>query len=490
MNRVWHKSDRSIPARLAAGCGPRLRVLLGACLSALTLAGCVRFQPQALSPEQTAGELGSRSLTNAVVRDFLSRNLRRSWSDWPAVDWDFDMLTLAAFYYSPALDVVRADWQVARGGAQTAGGRPNPSVTVTPGYDSTIPGAPSPWIVPVTFDWPIETAGKRRRRIEQAGELSESARFNIATTAWRVRSELRSSLVQFVATRRRAQLIREQLALQKEMEARLASQERAGAVSAAELVPAHVALARLESDLADAQSQVAEARVRLAVAIGVPSSALDSISPRFDLSRVPAAGELTSSEARTAALRNRADILGALAEYAACQSALQLEIARQYPDFHLGPGYAWNAGSAGDSQWSLGITLELPVLNRNEGPIAEAKARRAASAARFVALQARVIGEIDRAAAVYGARRRGRAALQSVLFAQGAQRDRVEEAFKAGAADRLELLGARLEFAAAAAAVLDAEVGLQEAFGALEDAVQRPMDLPYAISRPPREDAH
>ena len=95
-----------------------------------------------------------------------------------------------------------------------------------------------------------------------------------------------------------------------------------------------------------------------ASAIGVPVAALDSVSLDFDLPPVPAAGHLTSAEARSATLRSRTDILGALAEYAASQSALQLEIAKQYPDLHLGPGYAWNAGSAGDNEWSLGLTLE------------------------------------------------------------------------------------------------------------------------------------
>ena len=87
--------------------------------------------------------------------------------------------------------------------------------------------------------------------------------------------------------------------------------------------------------------------------------------------------DLTEPEVRRQALLNRADVRGALAEYAASQSALQLEIANQYPDVHLGPGYGWNTGNAGDNEWTLGVTLDLPVLNHNQGPVAEAKAKRA-----------------------------------------------------------------------------------------------------------------
>ncbi len=452
-------------------------------LGSVLLAGCARFHPLPISPDQTAADLDNRSLTNASLKAFLEINLHRELTNWPAARWDFETLMLAAFYYNPSLEVARADWQVAQGGAQTAGGRPNPSVTVTPGYDSGIPGAPSPWIVPVTFDVPVETAGKRRRRIEQANHLSESARLNIATTAWRVRSELRSSLVDFVGAQRRTGLLQQQVAWQKEIMDRLRSQWQAGAVSAPELTAVQVALARTSADLADAQSRLAAARVDVAGAMGVPAAALDAVSLSFELSQNPDADPLTSAEARRTALRSRADILGALAEYAASQSALQLEIAKQYPDLHLGPGYAWNAGSASDNEWSLGLTLELPVLNHNAGPIAEAAARRAAAAARFLALQAKVIGEIDRAVAVYHAGRKSLAELQSLRTAQETQQAGVEAQLQAGAVDQLDLLNARLEANTAAVVELEGQVKLQQAFGALEDAVQRPIsgDLTAAI---------
>jgi multidrug efflux pump subunit AcrB len=90
-----------------------------------------------------------------------------------------------------------------------------------------------------------------------------------------------------------------------------------------------------------------------------------------------------------------------LAEYSASQADLQIEIANQYPDIHLGPGYAYNAGSAGDNQWDLGLTVTLPVLNQNQGPIAEAQAKRAQAAAHFLSIQAAAVSEIDSALAGY-----------------------------------------------------------------------------------------
>ena len=123
----------------------------------------------------------------------------------------------------------------------------------------------------------------------------------------------------------------------------------------------------------------------MAEAVAVPLSALSDVELRFDLTDFPATDEMVSADARRQALQSRADILGALAEYAASQSAVQLEIAKQYPDVHVNPGYQWDQG---ENKWQLGLGAELPLFNRNQGPIAEAAARRAEAAARFEALQA------------------------------------------------------------------------------------------------------
>ena len=66
-------------------------------------------------------------------------------------------------------------------------------------------------------------------------------------------------------------------------------------------------------------------------------------------------------------------MLSALAEYAASESALQVQIARQYPDIHLRPGYELDQNK---NKWQLGVSMDLPILNQNQGPIAEAKAKR------------------------------------------------------------------------------------------------------------------
>jgi outer membrane protein TolC len=449
-------------------------------LAGLLFCGCVRYKPHLLSPIDTANRLERRSLTNSELRGFLEQNLHRDLNAWPVRVWNFETLTLVAFYYHPSLDVARAEWHVALGGTQTAAERPNPTVSASGIYEP-IPSAPSPWIPGVIFDIPIETFGKRARRIEQAQHLSDVARFNLAAAAWKVRSDLRGGLVEYVAAQQRADFLQRQVGLREEMTSRIVEQFRAGAISSIELNVQRLALARARADLADAQRVQAEARPRLAAALGVPVSALTGMVLSFDVVKPPDAEELTTREARRMALLGRSDILSALADYAASQSALQLAVAKQYPDVHLAPGYSWNAGGAGENDWQLGVNFELPLLNRHQGAIAEASARREASAAHFLALQAKVIGDIEQAVASFRASETNVKALQGLTAAQEAQQRSVAAQFQAGAADRLEMLTAQIELNTAELTRLEAQLKLHQAFGALEDAIQRPLDLPASL---------
>lgn len=150
---------------------------------------------------------------------------------------------------------------------------------------------------------------------------------------------------------------------------------------------------------------------------------------------------------------NRPDILSAIEEYAAAQEALQLEIAKQYPDIHIGPGYSWDQEA---NKWSLGFSLSLPVFNRNQGPIAEAEARCREAEAVFIALQSRIIGEIDRAFAGYCSVLQKLETADSLQSTKKKQLQSIQAMFNAGETDRLSLLGIQSELYSIALLRLDA----------------------------------
>lgn len=427
------------------------------------LAGCASFTPKPIDPaaQQTAYE--SRRLDDPEMRQFIERSVGHEIAPWPPKTWDITTLTLAALHFHPDLENAQAATLLAQARILTAGARPNPTLGVTlQNNASTTYG--------LGLDIPIETAGKRDYRIDQARHLEQAAKLREADTIWRVRSRVRASLLAAYPTE--AQLVR-QRDLQEEIARLLERRFAAGYASQPDLTQARLTLHQATLALAVNRKQRAENLARLASAVGVPMRALDGREVSFDVfEQLVQPGQLPSADLQRQALLTRPDVLAALAEYAASQSALQLEIARQYPDISLGPGFSWNQGA---TMWSLGLSLVLPLLNRNEGPIAEAKAQRQVAAAAFLSTQAKAIAEVDQARAGYGQAVRKFEIADRLLREQQKQERAATAALRAGEADRLTWLSARYVTASAELARINALTQAQQSLGLLQDALHRPI---------------
>ena len=160
------------------GWPPRMPRAVAALVGVLALAamGCRRFQPAPLSPADSASALESRSLADPELRALFERARPGGAPRWPIEKWDLGTLTVAALYYHPSLAVARAQWRVAEAGIATAGARPNPTLSITPQYVANAAMGMPMWDITSALDWPIETAGKRGRRIERAQHVATSAR--------------------------------------------------------------------------------------------------------------------------------------------------------------------------------------------------------------------------------------------------------------------------------------------------------------------------
>jgi outer membrane protein TolC len=120
----------------------------------------------------------------------------------------------------------------------------------------------------------------------------------------------------------------------------------------------------------------------------------------------------------------------------------------------------------------------MPLLNQNEGPIAEARAKRAEAAAHFLTVQTTAITQIDGALAGY------RSALQQTATADALQDnlqkrwDSIRAQAAVGETGPLALASAETEFHTGVQNRLNALIKAQQALGQLEDAVQSPLTLP------------
>lgn len=225
-------------------------------LSALVLiAGCARHQyhPAPLSPSTLAASLEARNLDDPDLRAWMHHSARFEPSSWPLQTWDLDALTLAAFYFSPDLDVARANAAAADSAIITAAAKPNPSVSIGPGYQT-----PNPTQFISTFDLsiPIETAGKRGYRIANTTQLSRASRLQLGQTAWVVRSRVRIALVDYLFAVQSAELLRNEESWRSSYVDLLERRLRAGEIALPDVTVARIDQTALRQTLRTSEGLV------------------------------------------------------------------------------------------------------------------------------------------------------------------------------------------------------------------------------------------
>ncbi len=406
-----------------------------AIVAAVVLTGCVKYHPQPLNPLRSEQQFRARTLADPGLRAFLKR------ADWPPPKLGPNDLAAVALYFNPDLDVARAQLRSAEAAIVTAQGRPNPAVSFGGGWTNS---PESPLVFHFDPAFTLETAGKRGWRILEAQKRVEATRVALTETAWHVLSRVRSALLDYVIA------VRERDVLQNEREVRAAI---------AAILDRRLGVGEISRPAGPA----------LAAAVGLP------VLPDIDAQIMLAPPvSLPLNEVQKAGLLHRADIQRGLLEYAVAEASLHREIANQYPDLQLSPGYSFDEGH---HKVTFGPALPVPVLNRNRGPIAEGEGRRAEAEVRFNALQARAIGEMEGALARYNSALVELAdSDQRLIQIQEVREAAMLRAVRAGEEDQLALAGIRLESAVASRARLGALRRVESALGSLADAVQQPLE--------------
>lgn len=440
----------------------------------LLLASCASVPSKPLVPEIIAAALDARSLNDPRLQAFLAAS---DATLGPTASWDLRRLTLAAVYFHPDLEVADARLAVAQAAIRSAAQRPNPSFNLTPQFNATNAN-PTAWTIGTAVNLLLELFGKREARTGEAKALADAARFDVDNTSWQVRGRVRAAMLALWSAEQRAVLVAQRRDLQVELAGFVERRLVVGEASSLDVGRERASRDAAILAVSDAARDVADARVSLATAIGVPVRTLDGI--RLDYTAITDAPPPADIAAlRRAALTTRSDVQASLARYAASEAALKLQAANRFPNLTIGPGYQYDQG---ENKFALSIQADLPIFNANGGPIAEAVARRREAAANFTTLQAQIIGDIDRAAAAYRTASSSLDAANALATQQADRKARNARVFRAGAIDRVTLLTGEIEYAAGQDARLQAFAAQRAALGQLEDALRVPI---FTAALPP-----
>ena len=431
------------------------------------------FQEYIAKPIDTAAltqKITSRRADNDQFHQYLINNGYAS-EQLPIQQWKLDDLVHCALFFNPSLDIARAQWRSAEAAKLTAAEMRLPTIGGQYAKSNNASEEISPHAYGLSIDIPIETANKRNIRIESAQHLSEAAKLRIAQAAWQLRSDVTKTFNEYQANRQQIKLMSQELAYRKDIVAIYQKRIDLGESSSIELSRAKLQLQTLNTELESKQRNHLVLLSRLANNLGLSLTQVeqmqiaDTVDTKALLTPVPA-------DLQTRALLNRLDIRIALERYAVAEAKLKLEIAKQYPDIVISPGYAYEFG---DKIWSLGLSGLMTILTKNKLAIAEATQLREVEAKQFEALQANVIAEVNVANAKLTQAMQLLENNKSLYQQQQANTRRMESRLRAGEIDRLEFTYAKLEEVLAEQYIALASFQLASIITDLENAIQAPL---------------
>ena len=451
---------------------PKVALLSLLCLG-ITACG---FQEYIAKPIDTAAlmqKIADRRADNDQFHQYLINNGYTS-EQLPIQQWKLDDLIYCALFFNPSLDIARAQWRSAEAAKLTAAEMRLPTIGGQYAKSNNASEEISPHAYGLSIDIPIETANKRNIRIQSAQHLAEAAKLRIAQAAWQLRNEVTKTFNEYQANRQQIKLMSKEQAYRQDIVAIYQKRIDLGESSNVELSRAKLQLQTVNTELESKQRNHLVLLSRLANSLGLSLNQVEQMQIA-DTTNTVDKKSLTSPTApdlQTRALLNRLDIRIALERYAVAETKLKLEIAKQYPDIVISPGYAYEFG---DKIWSLGLSSLMTILTKNKLAIAEASQLREVEAKQFEALQANVISEVNVANAKLTQAIQLLDNKKNLYQQQQINTKRMDNRLRAGESDRLELTYAKLEEVIAEQHIALASFQLAASTNDLENAIQAPL---------------
>ncbi|MFN3407352.1 MAG: TolC family protein [Limisphaerales bacterium] len=370
-------------------------------------------------------------------------------------------------------DLAAFSWAVRIGEARTlqAGLRPNPEAGVEVedvlGTGSFIGFREAQ--TTIQLSQLVELGGKRAARVKAASLARELAAWDYEARRLEVFTQTAAAFVEVLSLQHRLALAEETAQLAEQTVAAVKQRVAAARTFAVEETKAQVALASVRIERDQTQRALAAARARLAAAWG-------STQPRFthvegNLETQAAVPDLESLQAR---LMQNPDLARWTTEIAEREAQLKLERSRRVPDVTVGGGYRRLSGPE-DNAFVAGVSIPLPLFNKNEGNIKEAEFQVAKARDEQRAAELRVAAALSQAWQRLAAAAAEVAALKEQVL-PGAQQtfDTVRQYYTEGRLSYLDVLDAQRTLFAARAQHYRALADYQQALVTVESLIGEP----------------
>jgi len=364
--------------------GRGIAALVGLAGTLVVLTGCQSYERRPLDMDATRAAWLLRSPADPSVREFAAALEHAESDGGPAGTKGFDPsdgLTLAeaeavALVFNPDLRQARLEANVTRATAAHAGLWQDPVLGVD--LERIVSGADgaNPWVAGSTIGITIPVSGRLEAEKARAGADLAAELNRVAAKEWATRSALRELWIEWSAARVRAEVAEELITRLRDVASLAERQEKAGSMTRIDARLFRVELAGREADLIATTSRVRELELQLRAMLGLAPQTPLTLTPSVTF----AARTTSADELRPLLDTSNPELAAVRAEYDVAEQSLRTEVRKQYPDLTIGPGYATDQS---DNRVLLGLSLPIPLWNRNQQGVAQASAQREVARGRF-----------------------------------------------------------------------------------------------------------
>ncbi len=357
----------------------------------------------------------------------------------------------------PKLRVGQEAVEQARADAWTASLRPNPEMNVAGGllplsrrFTPEQPAGPSEFDVGVSYpiDWFL--FGKRAAAMASATAGVRVSECDYADLVRRRVTETALAFYDVLEARDSLDLARQDVANLEQVESVTRKAVDSGGQPRVELSRVRLDLLARRRELRDAESAVVTSKAKLRALIGGADA-----DPGFDVAGSldgPLTAEpLPVEEAYAMAEQNRPDLSALRGKVAQAQAGTLVERRNALPeiasDFGIAHQFQRPIGTSDATMWGTGLTMTLPLFNRNQGNRARAASAVAQSNYELQTALIELRAEIeDVVQTLRTARQNAASVAQEELRLAAQVRDAIGKAYEAGDRPLIDVLDAQRNF--------------------------------------------
>jgi len=323
----------------------------------------------------------------------------------------------------------------------------------------------------------IELGGKRSARMAEAAAGRAVVQWEYQVKRVEVLKATTLAFIEAVAAQQRLALAEEIANVAEETVTLTDQRVSVGKVSAVDAIRAQVAVSSARIEVEQAKREIATARGHLAARWGARTADFGTV--RGDLAQHPSAPALEELRARLLA---NPELARWTSEREKRAATLAKEQTRARPDLTLRAGPRME-GRAEDATFVAGFSIPLPISNRNQGVIAEARANLSKLDSEKRAAEARAFAALNEAyQQLSGAAVEIALLDKSVIPGAREAETQIVAGYDIGRFTQFEVLEARRTLNAARLQQVRALTTYQKARAELDALTARPTDLPRSSS--------